>query len=81
MPILAGNPASAAEAVLFIFGIVVATALWVFADAKRHAKAGNAVVFSASSFELGTPASWFVACLLLWELFFPLYVKSRGAAF
>jgi putative flippase GtrA len=65
--------------------IVVLTAflaadLWVYADAKAHSERGNPVVRSFGSFEVNTPAAWFLGCLLLWILFFPLYMKSRDRA-
>jgi len=51
---------------------------WVYVDAKAHTERGTPVVFSSGTFKVDTPAAWFVGCLLLWILFFPLYMASRG---
>jgi hypothetical protein len=63
-----------------VVGIVIATAVWVYADAKTYARRGNPIVMATESFQLRTPRGWFVACLLLWEVFFPLYIDSRSVA-
>jgi hypothetical protein len=57
---------------------VLATDLWVYADAKAHDERGTPVVFSTGSFRVDTPAGWFFCCLLVWILFFPLYITRRG---
>jgi hypothetical protein len=57
---------------------LLATDLWVYADAKARSERGTPVVFSVGSLKLDTPASWFAGCLLLWILFFPLYITSRN---
>ncbi len=59
---------------------LLATDLWVYADARAHSELGTPVVFSVGSFKVDTPASWFFGCLLLWILFFPLYITSRNQA-
>jgi hypothetical protein len=59
---------------------VVSTGLWVYADAKVQAQERTPVLFSSGSFALTTPAQWFIACVLGWELFFPLYLDSRSPA-
>ncbi|OBA79988.1 hypothetical protein A9W99_17890 [Mycobacterium sp. 1164966.3] len=58
--------------------ILGAVATWVYLDAKEQAQRGNPVVYSMESFEVRTPARWSVCCLLLVELFFPLYLDSRS---
>ena len=64
-----------------IFLIILgAVAAWVYLDAKERAQRGNPVVYSMDSFEVSTPARWSVCCLLLVELFFPLYLDSRSMA-
>jgi len=76
-------PANAAGAAIVLAVIVVmvpATALWVYGDAKHQAKHRNLAVFSIRTFEVDTPVKWFLACLLLWEFFFPLYLDSRRPA-
>lgn len=59
---------------------LLATDLWVYADAKAHSERGTPVVFSVGSLKVDTPASWFFGCLLLWILFFPFYITSRNQA-
>ena len=70
------GPALMTAAVALV--MVVSMASWVYGDAKEQAKNGNPVVFSTSSFELNTPARWLLCCLLLGELFIPLYIDSRS---
>ena len=65
-------------AILLVVGIVLATAAWVYKDAKASAGRGRPIVSSVGSLQLSTPVAWFVACLLLWELCFPLYIDSRS---
>ena len=60
--------------------VVVATDLWVYADAKAHHEAGTPVVFSTGFLEVETPAAWFVGCLLLWVVFLPIYLTARKQA-
>ncbi|WP_328360216.1 hypothetical protein OG976_07900 [Mycobacterium sp. NBC_00419] len=64
-----------------IFGlvaIVLATAAWVYTDAKASAGRGHPIVSSVGSVEIKTPIAWFLACVLLWEFCFPLYIDSRS---
>ncbi|WP_156661508.1 hypothetical protein [Mycobacterium sp. 852002-51163_SCH5372311] len=66
-------------AVSAVFLVILgAVAAWVYLDAKERAQRGNPVVYSMESFEVRTPAGWSVCCLLLVELFFPLYLDSRS---
>ena len=65
-------------AVLLVVCIVLATAAWVYKDAKASAGRGRPIVSSVGSLQLSTPTAWFLACLLLWELCFPLYIDSRS---
>lgn len=60
-----------------LVAIVFATAVWVFADAKAHAGRGRPIVSAVGSVELTTPSAWFFACLLMWEMYFPLYIDMR----
>jgi putative flippase GtrA len=68
---------SAAVPILVLFA-ALATDLWVYADAKLHDERGTPVVFSVGSLVVDAPVKWFVGCLILWILVFPLYIKSRG---
>jgi hypothetical protein len=80
MPYPLGGAAAAAFAVVIVLGAVFAAAAWVYTDARMHARRGNPIVGSAGSLHVRTPAGWFFACLLLAELFIPLYVDSREMA-
>ena len=57
--------------------VLLAIDLWVYADAKRCAGAGAPVRLRVGTFVVETPLAWFVACLVLWVVFFPVYVVSR----
>ncbi len=67
-----------------VIGIVLATALvaaiWVYVDAKEHAGQGRSITLSVGSLRLETPSAWFLACLVLGELFIPAYMDSRHPA-
>jgi hypothetical protein len=80
MPHPLGGAAGATLALVIVLGIVFAAAAWVYTDARMHVRRGNPIVGSAGSLHVRTPAGWFFACLLLAELFLPLYVDSRGMA-
>ena len=62
--------------VLVVF-VMVAIDLWVYADAKQRADQGAPMVLRIGAFVVETPATWFVGCLLLCIIFFPLYMVSR----
>lgn len=57
--------------------IVVATSLWVFADARRWAQAGTPVSLRIGSLTIDRPESWALGCLVLWVLFTPIYAVAR----
>lgn len=59
--------------------VVIASDLWVLTDASRCAREGAPVYVRIGSFTVDTPLLWFVLCLVLWILFFPLYLTSRSA--
>lgn len=80
MPHPLGGSTGAGLALLFVLSIMFAAAAWVYADASTHARRGNPIIGSAGAFHVRTPAGWFFACLLLAELFIPLYFDSRGMA-
>jgi hypothetical protein len=65
-------------AILLLVSIVLATAAWVYKDAKAFAVRGHPIVSSVGSLQLSTPMAWFIACVVLWELCFPLYIDSRS---
>jgi hypothetical protein len=72
------GPQNSALALILVLLAVLATDLWVYADAKAHYERGIPVVFSTGFFEMDTPAAWFFGCLLLWIVFFPLYIGRRN---
>lgn len=57
-----------------LFGVDI----WVLFDAEQRTERGTPVVFRVGSIVIDSPAAWFVGCLLLWILFFPLYLISRA---
>jgi len=59
--------------------VVLSTDLWVYTDAKAQRDHGTPVIFALGSFKVDTPAAWFVGCLILWIVFFPLYIIGRGS--
>jgi hypothetical protein len=63
---------------LLILFVLVATDLWVYLDAKVRAQRGTPVVFTLGNFEVHTPTQWFIGCLLLWIVAFPLYLAGRS---
>jgi hypothetical protein len=62
---------------IFVVLFVVSADLWVDADARAHEDPGTPVVFSVAFLEVDSPAAWFVGCLLLWIVFFPVYLDLR----
>jgi hypothetical protein len=63
---------------LVVLLAILAIDLWVYADAKRWAAQGTPVVARIGSFTVETPETWFLGCLVLFILFFPLYMLSRA---
>jgi hypothetical protein len=57
--------------------VIVAIDLWVYLDAKRHVEHGAPVELTIGALVVDTPAAWFLACLILWVIFLPLYLVSR----
>jgi hypothetical protein len=63
-----------------LVAVILASALWVYDDARAAANRGVPVTRAVGPLRLDTPAKWFFACLLLWEFVLPLYVGSRSSA-
>lgn len=72
------NAAGTTLVAVCVLGIVFASAVWVYTDARTYADRGNPIVLSVGSFQLRTPIAWFLACLLLAEFFLPVYIDSRS---
>jgi hypothetical protein len=66
--------------VILVLSIMFAAAVWVYTDAKTHAGQGNPIAVSIGSLRIHSPMAWFLACLLLGELFIPIYIDSRSMA-
>jgi hypothetical protein len=58
--------------------VVLGVDVWIYRDAKRCVDEGTPVVLRIGGFVVDTPAMWFVSCLVLWVVFFPLYLVSRA---
>ena len=58
----------------YILILIVATSIWVLVDAKTIGVKKGLVKGIA---DMGS-ATWFVACLLIWIIAFPLYLAKRG---
>jgi hypothetical protein len=64
----------------FVFlAVVVGTDAWVVWDASRQRASGHAVVASVGRLTLFRPEQWFLACLVLWVVAFPMYLVARRA--
>jgi hypothetical protein len=61
---------------ILVLAAVLATDLWVYADARARWERGAPVILTLGFLQVDTPAAWFVGCLLLWIVFFPLYIKA-----
>lgn len=72
------GPSSSAFGPILVLFVVLATDVWVYADAKAQAERGTPVVFSTGFLEVNTPAAWFLGSLILWIVFFPLYITARN---
>ena len=65
-------------AVVELLAILFATAGWVYVDARAHAVRGRPIISSYGSVQLNSPVAWFLACLVMWETFFPHYMAMRS---
>ncbi len=66
-----------ALAPLLVLVVVLATDAWVYMDATAQENRGTPVIFSFGSFVVETPAAWFLASLVMWIVFFPIYLAGR----
>lgn len=69
---------TAGLAPIFVIAVVLAVDLWVYVDAKRWADAGTPVTLRVGGIVVDKPVTWFLACLVLWIIFFPMYMVSRS---
>ena len=79
---MAGSPVTALAPILPLL-VVLASDLWVYANARANDERGTPVVMRMGTFTVDTPTAWFLACVLLWVVFFPLYLvaHNRDAGF
>jgi hypothetical protein len=63
---------------VFVVAVILAIDLWVYLDAKRQVARGAPVEFRIGALVIDTPAIWFLGCLVLWIIFFPIYLVSRA---
>jgi hypothetical protein len=63
---------------LVVMCLLGACALWVLRDARVRARHGQPVGLYVGNLQLDEPEAWALACLLMWILFFPLYLKARS---
>src|SRR6059058_2515649 len=61
---------------ILIMLVVLAVDAWVYADARKRLQEGDRVTISAGSLRVATPEAWFLGCLILWVVFFPLYLTA-----
>jgi hypothetical protein len=63
---------------LLVLLAVLTTDAWVYSDARERLRRGNRVAVSVGSVRVETPEAWFLACLILWVVFLPLYLTATG---
>jgi hypothetical protein len=80
MPVASSDMSVATPLVLLLLAGVLAIAFWVYRDARAHQRRGTPIVYSWGGFEIATPAGWFLACALLFEMFIPAYLDNRRPA-
>ncbi|MFU8870988.1 hypothetical protein [Micromonospora sp. SL4-19] len=67
-----------ALAPILVLLVVLALDVWVYTDARQRLRQGDPVSVSLGSFRMRTPEAWFLGCLILWVVFFPLYLSASG---
>ena len=72
------GPSVTGLAPILVLLVIFTTDYWVYLDAKAQSDHGTPVFFAMGTFQVATPAAWFVVCLFLWIVFFPLYLTARG---
>jgi hypothetical protein len=58
--------------------VILGTDFWVYTDARKRSQRGNPATLSVGALDFDTPTLWFVACLVLWIVFFPAYIVTRS---
>lgn len=62
---------------LLLLVTLLAIDSWVYSDAKVRVERRRPVTFRTGSFVIDRPITWFLGCLILWIIFFPLYLTNR----
>lgn len=62
---------------LVVVSALIACVIWVLRDARAHAATGHPVAVYFDNFQIEKPEAWAAACLVIWVVFFPLYLKAR----
>ncbi|MEU8259298.1 hypothetical protein AB0C02_01555 [Micromonospora sp. NPDC048999] len=63
---------------IVVLVVVLALDAWVYTDARERMRRGSPVSVSIGSLRIETPQAWFLGCLVLWVVFFPLYLAASG---
>jgi hypothetical protein len=58
----------------FVFLVVLGSSIWVYFDAKNIGARNG---LGSGFLDMG-PCGWFVACILLWIVAFPIYLAVRS---
>jgi hypothetical protein len=58
--------------------VILGTDFWVYTDARKRSQRGNPATLSVGALDFDTQTLWFVACLVLWIVFFPAYIVTRS---
>jgi len=74
---MTGTPGTALAPILVLL-VVLALDAWVYSDARKRLRRGDPVSVSVGSVRVETPEAWFLGCLILWVVFFPLYLVASG---
>jgi hypothetical protein len=74
---MSGSAVAAMVPLLYLL-LVLATDVWVYADAQAQYRRGTPVLLTLGAFSVDPPAAWVVCCLLFWIVFVPRYVVARG---
>ncbi|GIJ30247.1 hypothetical protein Vqi01_54090 [Micromonospora qiuiae] len=72
---MTGIPPVALLSILVLL-VVLAVDVWVYADAKKRLSQGEQVSVSLGALRVESPEAWFLGCLILWVVFFPLYLTA-----
>ncbi|MFD2763691.1 hypothetical protein [Micromonospora eburnea] len=63
---------------ILVLLVVLALDAWVYTDARERLRRGSPVSVAIGSLRIETPEAWFLGCVILWVVFFPLYLAASG---